>query len=1249
MINFNNPYNRTDFLRFLEEQFLPDDFRIDQTELEDLGFSARYTVKSHKLGTCRSLELDVFEITHTSTHDARVGIAQDAFRLMLHKSYYNRALVIFKQEDNPQYRFSLLQIEAEQAETSSRITRSFSNPRRYSFLLGEGAHVKTPTQFLIEDGKLTTKNGTYFEDLQKRFSVEVLTKLFYKELSDWYFWALKQVEFPNCIDDDNDDKIYNPENVIRLITRLIFVWFLKQKELVKSDFFEIDKLSKILENFEPESENQSIYYKAILQNLFFATLNQEIGKRGFAENKNFHENKNNNYNIKNLYRYEDLFTNKDTTEIMKLFSQVPFLNGGLFECLDEKKIEEKTYYWDGFSRIKKRQAIVPNHLFFSKEQTVDLSSEYNNSTMRAVKVSGIIEILQRYNFTIEENTPTEIQVALDPELLGKVFENLLGAYNPETKETARNQTGSFYTPREIVNFMVNESLLAYYTSQIPYISEEKIRPLFNYEQKEIELNETERKALIKATFNCKILDPACGSGAYPMGILQQLVHVLAQLDPYNDYWQDLVIEQALEAVDKAENSTTEDKQEIINDIYLSFDKKVNYPDYARKLYLIENSIYGADIQSIAVQISKLRFFISLVCEQNPTSDANTNFGIRPLPNLETKFVSANTLIAIEKPNEDMQYIKNDQINKLIDKLRDIRRKQFSVTGVADKAKLRRKDEQIREDIVNEVERLYKRHADENLNAYQKELDKCIFELDLYTKKSDDIRVTTETDLFGNTKETTINVTENKRKDLTARKKRLEAIVEKGSDYSRLNSVVKLAKQLTKWNPYDQNQSNKFFDPEWMFGVENGFDVVIGNPPYVQLQNNGGNLAKMYQACNYQTFARTGDIYCLFYERGWQLLKECGHLCYITSNKWMRAGYGEATRKFFAENTNPKQLIDFGGVKVFESATVDTNILLFAKEKNTFKTQACVVKDKQLKNLSVYFRQNVHTSSFSNSESWVVLSEIEQRIKAKIEAVGTPLKDWDIQIYRGVLTGYNEAFIINGDKKEEILANCKDNAERERTDEIIRPILRGRDIKRYSYEFADLYLLFIPWHFPLHNDPTISGASEVAEKEFENQYPAIYNHLFKYKKQLSNRNKAETGIRYEWYALQRWGANYWEDFYKQKIAWNRIASEKQFALIEKGVFIQDSMHFFTGNHLQFLSAILNSKLYSWFLNLIVGEAAGGNAGNADNIKNLKVPLPNVEFEKEVLRLLKNNSYTDLDNQIYNIFYLSKIEIEQIESV
>jgi hypothetical protein len=946
MLNLNAPYRRTEFIGFLENNFLPDDFRLVEEKLSVDDFKTQFCKDVYKLGSSKHLGLDVYEIAHTSTHDARVGISKDAFQVLLRKSYNNRALVLFVPEGSKQYRFSLIQIEAEVNDQTARIKRSYSNPRRYSFLLGENAHIKTPEQYLLQKGKLKPKDGDYFKDLQDRFSVEVLTKEFYRELSNWYFWAIKKVTFPNDINDDSDNDKYNTENIIRLITRLIFVWFIKQKELVNPELFNPEVLKNLLKDFDPESPVQHNYYRAILQNLFFATLNQEIGKRGFAENKGFLKNRN-TYNIKNLYRYEDEFQ-CDTSKVLQLFSEVPFLNGGLFECLDDKLKDGKILYWDGFSRKTSRQAIVPNELFFAQERIVDISKEYNDKKMQSVKVSGIIEILKKYNFTVEENTPVEIEVALDPELLGKVFENLLGAYNPETQETARKQTGSFYTPREIVNYMVNESLIAYYQTKVPEVPEENLRALFSYEDKTFDISESKREALIQATFDCKILDPACGSGAFPMGILQQMVHVLGKLDPQNTHWSKLVLNKSMQEFDEAEKETDEDKLVLREEIYNTFDTNMQFPDYTRKLYLIENCIYGVDIQSIAVQISKLRFFISLICEQKRNNNPENNYGIRPLPNLETKFVAANTLIGIEKPQEDIQYLKEDQINHMIKRLNHLRHRQFSVTNASKKKELRYKDEALRHEIVNEVARLYKLHADENLSRYKMQLKLAERELAILEKNPDDIRTSTSTDLFGNEKTESYNYTEKKRKELKQQIKMLNNSIEAGSNYSRLNSVVRLAEQLTSWNPYDQNNHSEFFDPEWMFGLkpdENGegyFDVVIGNPPYVDSEHMVIDNPVIREKYTQMFEATSGnwDLFVPFIEIS---IMYGNVVTLIIPNKLISQDYAAKIRQIILNN-QLLEIRDYSRQNVFPIADVYPVTILLKKEiKSTYLLKLTTMK------------------------------------------------------------------------------------------------------------------------------------------------------------------------------------------------------------------------------------------------------------------------------------------------------------------
>ena len=312
-----------------------------------------------------------------------------------------------------------------------------------------------------------------------------------------------------------------------------------------------------------------------------------------------------------------------------------------------------------------------------------------------------------------------------------------------------------------------------------------------------------------------------------------------------------------------------------------------------------------------------------------------------------------------------------------------------------------------------------------------------------------------------------------------------------------------------------------------------------------------------------------------------------------------------------------------------------------------------------------FVQQQHTiCNFSNEDSWVILSPIEQSIKQKIESVGTPLKDWDIQIYRGVLTGYNDAFIISTEKREEILANCITEEEKQKTAELIRPILRGRDIKRYGYNWANLWLVWTPWHFPLHLDKSIEGASEIAEQAFMEQYPAVYNHLLQYKQQLSARNKAETGIRYEWYAMQRWGANYWEDFNKPKIVYGQFQDGAEYSFAEKGVYVSSNEYILISPTFspKSLLALLNCKASEWLLGNITGNL-GGNAkiGQKSNFLKLSIPKLSKELQcsldnivDDILAKQKRGEDTiELENSINKIVYMvygfTNQEIKEIEKL
>jgi tRNA1(Val) A37 N6-methylase TrmN6 len=621
-----------------------------------------------------------------------------------------------------------------------------------------------------------------------------------------------------------------------------------------------------------------------------------------------------------------------------------------------------------------------------------------------------------------------------------------------------------------------------------------------------EMAETHKK-IIKALDNCKILDPACGSGAYPMGVLQKIVHILHKIDPKNIEWKQRQIDRVNRAIDEleflddvdAKEKSIQDLNNQIKDIEASFEN--NELDYGRKLYLIENCIYGVDIQPIATQISKLRFFISLVVDQK-VDTTKDNFGIRPLPNLETKFVASNTLIGINKPKKGQftgSLFDKKDVQKLEKELKKVRHKIFSIKTPSRKRELREEDKVIREQISDLLKEEY------------------------------------------------------------------------GNETALL---------LAQWDPYDQNTTASFFDQEWMFDITDGFDIVIGNPPYIQLQKDGGKLAKQYEKLKYSTFERTGDIYSLFYEKGIQLLNENGVLCYITSNKWMRANYGASTREFFAEKTIPLLLIDFANLQVFETATVDTNILMLQNKpkskikehKELFASRINNEFNLNKHSLNDFVKENGYYMSSLNHNAWVVGEKDIYNIKEFVENQGIPLKDWNISISRGLLTGLNEAFIIPSTIREKLINEDPKN------NEIIKPILRGKDIYSWFPEFANLWLI---------NSHNGIKSKSIDRINVEKKYPSIYNWFLNFEDSLKKRSDQGD----DWMNMRN--CAYLEDFEKPKIVYVELSKYLPFVYDKLGQFYVDKTCFMiTGKSLQYLTCFLNSKLYKYCFSDDFSELQGG---------------------------------------------------------
>ena len=1154
-MNLEHPYNREDFVKFITD-FLPDDF---EEEIKTINYTHGLFQKVVRLGHCTETlnKIQCFEIIHTSASDARISLSREMFKYMKQNAI-EYALVALVPADNPSvYRFSFISMSYKS--NNGKIEIENSNPKRYSFLLGKDQHIRTPQNYLINRGKIRDIN-----DLKERFSIEVLTKDFYNELFHWYENAIKNfVPYPK-----NDEK--KEEHVIRLITRLMFVWFIKQKKLIPEEIFDVEYLKTILKDFNPLDKTSSIYYNAILQNLFFATLNCEIEDREFSsDSTGAFKGYNSDYSIKTKYRDNNgtSWFLKSHDEIKSIFASIPFLNGGLFECLTRDKDANDPD--DGFSRDKNKRSSISNNLFFDED-------------------NGIISILKKYNWTIEENSPADIEVALDPELLGKVFENLLGTYNPETMETARKDSGSFYTPRPIVQYMTDESLIAYLSKKINCDKDTIYQLVTSLDLPEdIRQDEKLCKVAVEHLQKIKILDPACGSGAFPMGLLNRIVEIVTKINPQIDR-------------------------------------------YKLKLNLIENCIYGVDIQTIAIQISKLRCFISLICEQEANTNKDDNYGIHPLPNLETKFVAANTLVSLNQNISDEIKFSDKTLNNLKEELYDIRVHQMiKVASYKEKKKLREKDKQLCDQVTLLISERLGKPNQERIDLYLKEITLKENEKKNF-KGSKFETITAKQSLFDDLEPQqsfTIDINKQKRDQIDNEIRLLRKSIDKENNKVLSSQTEREIKRLIGWNPYKPTSSSDFFDAHWMFNIQDGFDIIIGNPPYIQIQKLSESIKTVYKNQQYQAFNSMGDIYCLFYEKGIQLLKDNGLLCYITSNKWMRAGYGENLRNFFVQN-NPLLLVDLGA-GVFNSATVDTNILLVEKKGYEGKTSSCTLRDRS-QEMSVFVRQNAIEMEYTK-DAWAILNPIEQSIKAKIEKYGTPLKEWDVSIYRGILTGCNEAFIISGEQRKKLID------EDAKSDEIIRPILRGRDIKRYGYEFADLWLINIECGF------TNKHRGDIPPEDFiKSKYPAIYKHFM----QVANAKTKGKGLINRddkgdyWWELR--SCAYTNDFSKQKIVWSDIATEPTFALIEAEIYFNNTCYMLC-NAPKYILPILNSPLMGWYFRKIATDLGSGQR----YFKQFVELLPVIQINDDTcISLLKNKSECNQYQYICNLYQLTETEINYI---
>lgn len=839
-------------------------------------------------------------LTERSGKKAQYELAK---KMLKEQIRYDGGFFIFYDEQG-NFRFSLIY----DIPLSSG-TREWSNFKRYTYYVSKEQTNKTFIQQMAE------ADFSSLNSIIKAFSVEKVTREFYNDIANWYFWALQKVQFPKDAEQQS-----NGRNIalIRFITRIIFVWFMKEKKLISPQLFDFDHIKNILKSTD---DNESTYYKAILQNLFFATLNTPIHERKFRTENRF-QGKNEDYMNHEYFRYQELFSDPKQ-DINLLFNEIPFLNGGLFECLDKPKNDPSNdtgdeIRMDGFSDKKENQPIFPNELFFSKEKNVDLTEYYGDTKYKNTRVQGLISILNAYNFTVDENTPLDEEVALDPELLGKVFENLLASYNPETATTARKATGSYYTPREIVDYMVTESLKYYFKTKFentfpPEELDEKLTSLFSYSHEEQPFNEKETDFIIEKINELKIIDPAVGSGAFPIGVLNKLVFLLSKLDPHNEKWK----AQQFRALDYITDPTL--KNELREKIENNF--KRNELDYGRKLYLIQNCIYGVDIQPIAIHIAKLRFFISLLVDEKINPNIDDNFGIEPLPNLETKLVAANTLIGL--PTSKQLVIKSDETKQIEAALFQIRKQHFTANYEKKKKEIQKRDRELR-------------------NRLKELLEESGFPSD-YTEK------------------------------------------------------------IASWDLYDTNRSAEWFDPEWMFGVKNGFDMVIGNPPYgIKFSEDEKKYFKKQYLCTKTISSKQKgslDSFALFIEKGFNILKKNGNLIYIIPISITSSDSMTALHNLLEQNCNLIKISSYAvrPQPIFQNAVINTSILFFIKTLTPVEQILCTKMYRKSKgfNLKTLF-ENLEFIDIKKYKLFgrypKISTPIETQILDKLFSIKTKTKD-----------------------------------------------------------------------------------------------------------------------------------------------------------------------------------------------------------------------------------------------------------------
>ena len=1103
---------------------------------------------------------------------------------ILRKRKRRGALVAFFNEEYPHWRISFIKLDYEF--TAKGFEEKVTPAKRLSYVVGEGEACKTAKDQFFSLTKL--EDEVSLNELEEIFALEKVTNDFFKEYKNKYL-DVKELLIKDDVfmTEAKKHDMENPESFAegfakKLMGQLAFLYFLQKKGWlgvkIVPETLNQQEFNRIYNRaLDPEREVLEKAYNKISSDTYELRKNElndilskeEIdliaspfrnteyfnewgtGDKKFIRNLfEFHKSKDIN-NEKTFFDdyleilfYKNLSKERGEIQYSLDFNcRIPFLNGGLFDPYGDYKWETTSFN-------------LSDDIFSNKDKT------------------GILDIFDIYNFTINENDSYETEVAVDPEMLGKVFENLLDVSDRKSK-------GAFYTPREIVRYMTNESIMNYLLTNLEgkEISKDDLDYLFNfgeftkeYDQQIFEKDYIkDKKPLTRDIFGMprniitnsiliddllakvKIADPACGSGAFPLGILNEIVRARNILTFY---------------INMIEVLKEKDEQNY----WRRIDRKQRTRKlYNLKLYTIQNCLHGVDIEPSAIDITKLRLWLSILVDSD-------NDNVKPLPNLDFNFMIGNSLID-----------------------------EFEGMKLFDESLL--KIDEFTEDSSLEQKKLIKQHK-----LIQDTLFKTTEE-----RKQDILK-----DIFNKQAEYFNEKNAIRKKDLKQEIESLEntlieVTLKASGNEKKLEEIKKGRKERRKAYFLWKLEFAK------VFKENGGFDIVIGNPPYVRQEKIE---IKSELKANYETFNNIADLYIVFYELGFNLLKENGILSYITSNKWFKAKYGKELREYLLKNTNILKIIDYNGVKIFETATVDSCVCIIKKEKLEKEIEIILGKSKPIK---------VNQNQLSK-EGFVFYSSEIYGLKKKIEEKGLPLKKWKIKINRGILTGLNEAFIIKEETKNMLVKEDKNNIE------IIKPVIRGRDVLKYKDNFNNLYLI------NSHN-----GYKGEERIDIEKDYPTIKSYFDSFEPKLSARGDKGTTQ----YNLRN--CAYLDEFEKEKIIWQEMTLEGKFTIDKNKYFLNNTTYYITGENLYYLIAVLNSKIATFYMRLISSSLGSGAIRWIKQFIE-QIPIKVVSEEEQekykeivnrIIELKKIDKDTqELENQIdemvYDLYELTEEEKELIRN-